>query len=261
SPVDIRASYVDHAPLREVNFAHYDFSGPVNIQNNGHTITVDGFDQWKENQPYISIPEQADSYRLVQFHFHWAQKDHLGSEHTLGGLHYAAEIHFVHNRWDVTSDEAAETPDGVAVIAVFALIGDNATAIEAISASVGEIVYPGNSTTIPSFNAGSLLPSNTGAFYRYKGSFTTPGCQEVVVWTILEEPIVITQSQLEAFRRVNSPEGVPFEHNARPPQPLNRRRILYRSSCYDNSSLCDGHQSLSLLLTLILMVLICLICH
>merc|ERR1711928_269024 len=41
-----------------------------------------------------------------------------------------------------------------------------------------------------------LLPAHRSKFYRYSGSLTTPGCQEIVTWTVFESPIQISHRQL-----------------------------------------------------------------
>ena len=46
------------------------------------------------------------------------------------------------------------------------------------------------------FKMASLLPTKTCEFIRYPGSLTTPGCQESVVWTLLQYPIRISEAQV-----------------------------------------------------------------
>ncbi|KAK6017691.1 hypothetical protein OSTOST_16784, partial [Ostertagia ostertagi] len=54
-------------------------------------------------------------YYLQQFHLHWGDNDNIGSENTVDGRHYSAEVHFVHFMEGLHNmSEAAKTPHGIA---------------------------------------------------------------------------------------------------------------------------------------------------
>ncbi|EJW73288.1 hypothetical protein WUBG_15810 [Wuchereria bancrofti] len=55
---------------------------------------------------------------------------------------------------------------------------------------------------VPGFSVSSLLPEHRENFYRYEGSLTTPGCDEVVVWTLMADPIAVTPSQVRISSQV-----------------------------------------------------------
>jgi len=62
-------------------------------------------------------------------------------------------------------------------------------------------------------------------YYTYDGSLTTPTCNEVVSWYVMEGTIAISQEQLDAFRGLTYTDGSPMVDNYRPPQPLNNRIV------------------------------------
>jgi carbonic anhydrase len=51
---------------------------------------------------------------------------------------------------------------------------------------------------------------------RYTGSLTTPPCTEGVKWSVMVNPIEMSQAQLDAFTKI-------IENNNRPVQSLNGR--------------------------------------
>ena len=51
--------------------------------------------------------------------------------------------------------------------------------------AIDKIIKSGKSAKMTAFPLVDLLPRNTDSFYRYNGSLTTPGCDEVVVWSVL----------------------------------------------------------------------------
>jgi carbonic anhydrase len=56
-------------------------------------VKVSGFDKWSvKNQPYIHGGALSSRYQLAQFHLHWAQDNGNGSEHTVNGQWFPAEV-------------------------------------------------------------------------------------------------------------------------------------------------------------------------
>ncbi len=62
-----------------------------------------------------------------------------------------------------------------------------------------------------------ILPHNTH-HYSYSGSLTIPPCTEGVQWIVLQEPIHISQQDVDRFVKI-------IGYNARPVQPLGQREV------------------------------------
>ena len=67
--------------------------------------------------------------------------------------------------------------------------------------SVSELVIPFNgSATLQPRPLSTLLPHDTTAFFHYRGSMTTPGCQENVYWVIFEHSAHVIVGQVSRWR-------------------------------------------------------------
>ncbi|KAK6745047.1 hypothetical protein RB195_011637 [Necator americanus] len=198
SPIDLdigEAIVVNWEPLK---FHNYDSRGDIVAENNGHTELVQGFQSWTK-RPYITGGNLKGKYYLQQFHFHWDGNDRFGSEHTLNGLHYPMEVHFVHIREGLNETNAHHVVGGVAVIGVqFQL------------AVQGEALFDLEKVTEATNSSGSL---------------TTPPCSEGVIWTILTHPNFVTDIQLRILRRHLKEDGSLLIENWRSVQPMNGRTL------------------------------------
>ncbi|XP_049895524.1 carbonic anhydrase 1-like [Epinephelus moara] len=90
SPIDIvpgAASY--DAGLKPLKLK-YDPSTCLDILNNGHSFQVSFVDDTDSST--LTDGPISGVYRLKQFHFHWGASDDKGSEHTVGGTKYPAEV-------------------------------------------------------------------------------------------------------------------------------------------------------------------------
>ena len=75
------------------------------------------------------------------------------------------------------------------------------------------------------FSLASLLPTQPSAFYRSSGSLTTPGCNEIVTWSVLHHPQAVSESQLERLRSVLDGEKHPMGDYYCPVMPIHGRRV------------------------------------
>jgi len=148
-----------------------------------------------------------NNYIFAQVHFHWGDDIHEGSEHLVQNEIYALEVHLVHYNAKYTSfanAAASGDSDALAVLGVFFSLGnetDSNSALDTIVASMGQVEKGKFNVTL---DLSSLLPKPGASFFRYSGSLTTPPCSEIVEWTVVEQPIPISQSTIEAFDNVKS---------------------------------------------------------
>lgn len=189
SPIDIGAAQKE--TLAPLVFSYQPTK--VKFFNNGHTLqasTAEG----------NSLTIGEDSYKLVQFHFH------SPSEHLIKGKSAPMELHLVH-----------KDKDGkLAVLGVMLQAGKSNKAIEELWAHLPDSEGEKNSKEL-TLNIAEMLPQSK-AYYTYPGSLTTPPCSENVRWLVLEQPMEVATTQVEAFVKE---VGI----NARHVQALNERVV------------------------------------
>lgn len=149
----------------------------------------------------------TSKFALEQFHAHWGSNDKVGSEHTLDGTMYSAELHLVH--WDTEKfksfGEAAGVKGGLAVLGMFLKVGKKHNEeLDKITKLLSFIPYKNQCVNISEkINCLNFLPANR-SYYTYDGSLTTPPCNESVNWIVFEEPVEVSAQQLNAFRSMKS---------------------------------------------------------
>ncbi|XP_064208305.1 carbonic anhydrase 4-like [Anguilla rostrata] len=214
--------------LTPLKFEGYQNAFNSHMVNNGHSVKVD-----VATSATISGGNLSSVYKAVQFHLHWGKDGGPGSEHTVDGEQYPMELHIVHMKQHYASlGDALKDPTGVAVLGFFYEESPSANKnYEPFIKALSNVKVTGTNTTIHIQSLSSLLPSpkNLTSYFRYKGSLTTPGCVESVVWTVFEHPILLNADQLKAFSAVKFKDGKPMVDTFRPVQPLHGRKV-YRSA-------------------------------
>ncbi|ELW46918.1 Carbonic anhydrase 3 [Tupaia chinensis] len=193
SPIELHTKDIKHDPSLQPWSVSYDAGSCKTILNNGKTCRVvfdDTFDRSMLRGGPLPGP-----YRLRQFHLHWGSSDDHGSEHTVDGVKYAAELHLVH--WNPkynTFKEALKQRDGIAVVGIFLKIGREKGEFQIFLDALDKVKTKGKEAPFTHFDPSCLFPACRD-YWTYQGSFTTPPCEECIVWLLLKEPITVSSDQ------------------------------------------------------------------
>lgn len=222
SPIAIRAEYAWVDPeLVKLSFnSAWTTAANGKLSNTGHGVqflpTI--------GSPQATVRTHLGDYDFHQVHMHWGSSNDQGSEHTVDGLPYSLEIHFVLTKRGSVDKNAR---DHHAVVAVFADVDANMD-IRGAWAQLNASTVPEfpSSSDVVDFTYSHLLPK-TRDYYYYQGSLTTPPCNETVQWFVIKEPIPVPADYLTQLRQVQSAHGnEPLTFNFRNVQDLNQR-IVY----------------------------------
>ncbi|XP_065187825.1 carbonic anhydrase 1-like [Sycon ciliatum] len=211
--------------------------------NNDAAVRADHFDATS-----VSItggPLDSEQYSIDNFHIHFGNSTSMSSEHSVDGSRTAGELHvvFFNSKYSSLREALASgDSDAEAVISILFNVASNASSahpgLETILRHFSTLTYSAFGD-IHSIDFATLLrPSDLTSFYTYKGSQATPGCNEQVIWMVMNQIQYVLPASLNSLSGVlTSHDGitdVPFFGNARPQQSLNDRTI------YQNFPMTSG---------------------
>ncbi|XP_035758608.1 carbonic anhydrase 9 isoform X2 [Egretta garzetta] len=255
SPINIETAKTIFSPeLRPIQLSGYSLpaSEKLKLRNNGHTVLL-------ELPKSLAITGgYAQQYRAVQLHLHWGSPLGPGSEHTINGHRFAAEIHVVHYNTKYESiEEAMVHPDGLAVLGAFLEVGPKENPYyQEILEHLHKIQREGEEVLVSGFNIAGLLPDNLKLYFHYNGSLTTPPCYQTVKWTVFNQTMLLSHKQmLMLVTSLRNDDSKPLQNNYRLVQGLHGRRVLAsfqttlistkHSRGGDGSAAAEGHSSSS----------------
>ena len=189
-------------------------------RNNGPGKNVQ-FDPTDPNSPSVVTTNYLGNYRVLQMHMHWGANNAQGSEHTVNGNRYPLEYHFVHQK---IGEADSTIGDNFAVIGVFAEAVDMPISGVWEQLNISAILSFNTNISVSGLNYSDLLPSSLD-YYHYPGSLTTPGCDEVVQWFVLKEPIKVPSEYLTKLRMIETEDGSSLTLNFRNVLPLGERMV------------------------------------
>ncbi|KAG6923993.1 carbonic anhydrase 4 [Chelydra serpentina] len=237
SPINIITPAAVHNPhLGVMSLAGYGDAGKLtSMENKGTTVYVhlaDGLHLSAQGLPAV--------YTAKSFHLHWGQgADQPGSEHFINHKRFSMELHIVHTKNNLSKDVALKDPEGFAVLAFFLQATANARPSQhwdSFTQHLKKVALKGQQTYLDgSFSLRELLGSvNLARYYRYHGSLTTPNCDEVVVWTVFPDPILVPPGVVTAFTSTlsstDSGARSQLQNNYRPLQSLGDRQVQASST-------------------------------
>lgn len=206
SPIDLVPETCSEDPTLPALVAKFSRLPQLSLENTGMT--------WKVNY----VPDESsltggplgNEYKLVQMHAHWGKVEGRGSEHTINGKMFDGELHLVHYNTGYGSfEEAADKPDGLAVLGIFLQVGENShPEFEKITSMLGDIKLKGDLVELAEeLDPAGLLPVESDCYYTYPGSLTTPPLLESVTWLVYNTPICISKTQMLSMRSLKNVEN------------------------------------------------------
>lgn len=220
TPIDIPANYTfnitDFISITSSNYSLINSAGLGIFDNHKFYI------QNVTNAGPLMV-KKADityQYDLIDIHFH------IVSEHTVKGLPSDVEMHLVHRK-NIAYLNATGITNDPDVQNSLLVVGIRYRAD--VSQDNGDFTNFNFATLSPitNLNLNSFVNPNK-SFFHYLGGLTTPSCDEIVNWVLMEAVESISPAQLQSVKQFISP--LYPNGNARSIKPLNQRTIYYKNA-------------------------------
>lgn len=78
-----------------------------------------------------------------------------------------------------------------------------------ITDQLQEVIKYGTKKSLNMLQLTKLTPASITNYFRYSGSLTTPDCDEIVEWFVINEPLYISDEQLLEFQSIEDKSGYP----------------------------------------------------
>jgi carbonic anhydrase len=204
SPIASNLSGRERKPTLPVpGLNEYNVRTAVSAMNTKTTVKVK-----TKKSIHLGYPGAAQ-WKLDEFHFH-VPAEHVIDVWNAGGRRPVAELHLVHKNSDGSQAVAVAVP---------IYIGASNNALKALAA-----LRPLPANCDPKESApdavlmSDLLPYNKTRYITYEGSLTTPPCDQIVRFLLMNDGITATQNEIN---------DITITMNARPAQ-YNRKKVEYR---------------------------------
>ncbi|CAH1776302.1 unnamed protein product [Owenia fusiformis] len=251
SPVNIEPKRLVYDPyMKNIHIDQAHVGGW--LLNNGHDIKFKIDDPAKPNSINITKGPLSYMYRVIDITIHFGSSDDLGSDHTIEGKSFPAEIQLTAFNSDIYANftSAEVSPNGLTVIGILVQINEESTnrEFEKLAQEFKRVKYKGNEVRVEDLSLHDLMPE-TYSFMTYEGSLTKPGCHETVTWVIMNRPIYISREHLESLRQAMTGDeenpNDPMANNNRPTMSLNRRTIRTNINFADPRPGCTMKKNLT----------------
>ncbi|KAH8025753.1 hypothetical protein HPB51_011084 [Rhipicephalus microplus] len=237
SPVNIEPRQLLFDPnLKPIAVSNHRVDGL--LQNTGQGIVFRLSDDDELGGVNISLGPLSYRYRVYELRLHFGRTEDRGSEHSVSGFVFPAELQIMGYNCDLYANvsEARQRAQGLVALAVIIKLRDSANVeLRLLTSQLLHLAFKalrsvlsGSQVAVKSVSIRDLLPE-TDSYMTYEGSSTTPGCEETVTWILMNRPLYMTRQQLFATRKLMQGDAfhpkAPLGNNFRPTQPLHGRVV------------------------------------